>query len=152
MKPAGQCRQHQPSVYRIIRFAKDRLPERNCGVSTQNGSRRQVPLNQPDKGRIKLERSNPLDILRRCFVFKSNFQSFCIFPAVGNQQFITHSELLEQLPPPWTLRGQVDEIHHVERCLCSLFAVVGVIDGDAPRAVKLLDQQHPHHGMRQSQV
>ena len=40
------------------------------------------------------------------------FNRLGVFVRIGQQQFVPHAQLLEQLPPSWALRGEIDELIH----------------------------------------
>jgi len=109
---ARQFAQHARGIGRVFRFAVNGAAECHSGVGTQNRCGRQLALAEPLHGGVELERGHPLHIAGRRLAALHRFQCLGVFPWLGQQQFVAHAKLLQQLAPARALGGEVDEARH----------------------------------------
>ncbi|MCY1208082.1 hypothetical protein D9M72_196980 [compost metagenome] len=135
VRGAGQVREHALGVACVLGLAEDGAAERDRGVGAEHGRIGQAEALAARDGGIELEGGHALHVRGGRLVRQQGFERLGVFVGTGQQQFVAHAELAEQLGAARALRREVDEVRQVQVSEVGPTAGPVVIPGgtDGPR-------------------
>ena len=103
MRAARQTRQHAGGFIIVCGLAQDVAVQRHRGVGAKHGRGRQAARLQALHGRLQLQPRHALHVAIGRLAGQHGFQRFGVFARFGQQQFVMHADLLQQLAAARTL-------------------------------------------------
>ena len=120
-------RQDARRVRAVGGLAEDAPAERDRRVGAEDRRGWQAPRRPARDRRFQLGPRHALDVGGGKLARLLRLECLDVLVGAGEQQLVTHADLLEQLAPARALRSEVDERHALHRAQRS-FAVIGMID------------------------
>ena len=147
-----QFAQHALSVGRVVGLAIDGSTQGHGGIRAEDGRSGQTTARMPGHGGIELEARYALHVGWGRFAGQHRFNGLRVFGLVamriGQQQFVMHAQLFEQLAAAWALGCEVDEVGHKQ--------IIGAADttlpASSPHVVVLLARVVTQHLARTALV